>query len=820
MFNKYDRQNRVYGIEGTYKVQNSNVLIIGELCDLTYEISKNLLLSGVNNLHLDLDTKGYDIFKLGNIHKTDINNLIKELKKLNPSCSFKIDNIYDINDYNIVIYINKLLKNNKNKSISFLTTNIANKYQFKIINNFKIHKIIDIDGENYILLSIINIEILNNKYIITTSIAHNLSDNNNIELKLDNNINIKIGNIKIINIKSIEIEKTFDIINFKNGYIRRIKDDKIIEYKNDYTLNNIIDINIFNPIIQYYYGALIASEAIKGITNKYIPINYEENEYESDLVLRPNEYLQNRLHNIKCLIVGAGAIGCEILKNLVSLECSINSNSYIKITDPDHIELSNLSRQFLYRSENIGFSKSKIAEYRVKEFNSKINIISYNDKLCLENQKFINTNFSDIDLVFNALDNLNGRLYVDKQCLKYTKALFESGTLGTKGNTQPIIPYITESYGASQDQEIEESYAVCTIKHFPTLVVHTIHWAQEDFQELFNINPTIIKKYLLDKNYLDNIENNEKEKINNIIKIVLDKLNKVNNVNNYVNWAYELWEDKFQNNIKKLLIKHPDNLIIDNKLFWSHGKKCPKLINFDINNNTIIDYIYATTNLLINTYNKNNIKNLNRIEIITILNNKYIEEKSITSNIDINIQEFEKDDDSNYHILYIQSCSNNRCLNYDIPEADFDETKGIAGKIIPALCTTTSIVSSLIVLEMLKYLLDYKNDYSSSYINLADNTIVQSEPLKPKIEIINNINFTEWDILESDGDIILNEFINYWSDKFNTNIEMIINNSNILYMKDINENNINNKMRDLVDDNIIIIIDDDETTYPNIKINL
>ena len=64
---------------------------------------------------------------------------------------------------------------------------------------------------------------------------------------------------------------------------------------------------------------------------------------------------------MRTFLVGAGALGCEYIKAFALMGIGCGNNGQVSCTDNDNIEVSNLNRQFLFRKNNVGHSKSKTA---------------------------------------------------------------------------------------------------------------------------------------------------------------------------------------------------------------------------------------------------------------------------------------------------------------------------------------------------------------------------------------------------------------------------------------------------------------------------
>lgn len=578
----------------------------------------------------------------------------------------------------------------------------------------------------------------------------------------------------------------------------------------------------FNPTFQYLYF-----DALECLPENAATVLTEDackptgSRYDGQVAVFGKEF-QKKMGSLKYFLVGAGAIGCEMLKNwaMMGVACG---DGQITVTDMDIIEKSNLNRQFLFRPWDVQKPKSATAANAAKVMNPKINIKTQENRVGPDTENIYTDEFFEkLDGVANALDNVDARMYMDRRCVYYRKPLLESGTLGTKGNVQVVIPHITESYSSSQDPP-EKSIPICTLKNFPNAIEHTLQWARDQFEGLFKQPIEVAHQYITDPKFMERTSKLQGtqpvETLETVKKALID--DKPADFQACVEFARNLWQENYNNTIRQLLFNFPpDQVTTSGAPFWSGPKRCPHPLKFDANNPVHLDYIVAAANLKAEMYSipqvrdRNAIKDMvNKIKVpeFTPRSGVKIEttdaemeasrnsgsldfdqfetlKKSIPSpdeckNIKLNVIEFEKDDDTNFHMDFIVACSNLRAENYDIQPADRHKSKLIAGKIIPAIATTTGLIVGLVCLELIKLVQGHKKIewYKNGFVNLALPFFAFSEPIPPPKNKYYDTEFTLWDRFEIDGELTMKEFLEYFQNKYKLEITMLSQGVSMLY---------------------------------------
>jgi len=113
----------------------------------------------------------------------------------------------------------------------------------------------------------------------------------------------------------------------------------------------------------------------------------------------------------------------------------------------------------------------------------------------------------------------------------------------------------------------------------------------------------------------------------------------------------------------------------------------------------------------------------------------------------IKAEEFEKDEDSNFHIDFMAAMGNCRAVSYKLEVMDWIQVKLKAGRIVPAMATTTAAIAGLQALELVKVLAKArKEDHRNIFLNLAVPIMQASEPGDvEKIKLTETISATLWD---------------------------------------------------------------------------
>ncbi|KAK7343158.1 hypothetical protein VNO80_26121 [Phaseolus coccineus] len=391
----------------------------------------------------------------------------------------------------------------------------------------------------------------------------------------------------------------------------------------------------------------------------------------------------------KVLMVGAGGIGCELLKTL-----ALSGFPDIHIIDMDTIEVSNLNRQFLFRQSHVGQSKAKVARDAVLKFRPHIDITPYHANV--KDPEFNVDFFKQFNVVLNGLDNLDARRHVNRLCLAANVPLVESGTTGFLGQVTVHVKGRTECYEC-QPKPAPKTYPVCTITSTPSKFVHCVVWAKD----------LLFAKLFGDKNQDNdlNVRSSDGASSSENVDDVFER-RKDEDIDQY---GRKIFDHVFGYNIE---------LALSNEETWKNRNRPKPIYSKDVlsdelaqQNGNLEKNCACDDELSVSAMTSLGMKNPQDIWSLRENSKIFLEALRIfftKREKEVGNLGFDKDDQ--LAVEFVTAAANIRAASFGIPLHSLFEAKGIAGNIVHAVATTNAVIAGLIVIEAIKVL---QNDIES-----------------------------------------------------------------------------------------------------------
>ena len=361
----------------------------------------------------------------------------------------------------------------------------------------------------------------------------------------------------------------------------------------------------------------------------------------------------------------------------------------LSVIDLDTIDVSNLNRQFLFRSEHVGQPKAPVSAQAALKFNPDACITAYHANIKDSNFgiKFI----AGFALVLNALDNLDARRYVNRLCLAANVPLIESGTTGYLGQVMPIRKGLTACYEC-HPKPTQKVYPICTIRSTPDKPVHCIVWAKECLKLIFGQSSESM--------LYEDPDSTDPSTYMPYVQLPTEKT-----PHNLLTYS------------KRLLVAlyHTEVLKRISMDVYRTAKRPPSPIDPTLISATLDNMLSGAYDVPTSAPNWE--QKVWTTEEALIEFALCVQQIATERAAHLGMIAFDKDD---LHTMrFVAATANLRCRIFEITALSYHDAKGVAGNIIPAIASTNAIIAGLQVLEaihMLKVI--SKDKISEKEINL------------------------------------------------------------------------------------------------------
>lgn len=171
---------------------------------------------------------------------------------------------------------------------------------------------------------------------------------------------------------------------------------------------------------------------------------------------------QMRLARSKVLVLGVGGLGSPAAMYLAAAGVG-----ELVLVDYGTVELSNLNRQILYTTKDIGKLKVMVAAERLRELNPNVRIKPISSEA---DEKLLESIIPEVDVVIDGLDSWRARFAVNRVCVKHRKPFIHAGVQGVYGQLLVVIPGKTPCLRCIMPREPQESELIPVLGPTPGLL--------------------------------------------------------------------------------------------------------------------------------------------------------------------------------------------------------------------------------------------------------------------------------------------------------------------------------------------------------------
>lgn len=580
-----------------------------------------------------------------------------------------------------------------------------------------------------------------------------------------------------------------------------------------------------------FFGGFAGHEVLKAVARKFTPLQqFLCLSYTSALPPGPIEFTpkgdrydsyrqvfgnaqQERMSQLRYFLIGAGALGCELMKNFAMGGFCTSGKGEMIVTDMDSIEKSNLSRQFLFRDKDIGKMKSETAANATKLMNPEFRVVAHCSKLAEETLEFYNDDFyENLDGVCNALDNMEAREFSDELCMRYSRPLIDSGTLGARCHMRVMVPHITHRFGKVGSAKGGD-VAMCTVHVIVRKIEDAIGWVKNEFHGLFFEEPTAVNAFLENPESFKGESSDSKVSLTRKAVRRFFEHGRCQSFDDCIAWARRQFNQFLKLDITELTKLYPRDHKDGNGLpFWSHTRPFPTTIEYDPSNELHATFIKTAAVLWAHVQGiecgdlssaPEKAASVPVTESITVDDKESLADEEIAKWKELGKTlcpvNFEKDDD--LHVDFVWALANLRAETFHVqPESKF-EVKRIAGAIVPAMETTTAMVTGLVTLELYKtHCLEPKKreDFRSldGHLSFADLNFTLARQPESMTCPFSGQKRTEWETWKVEGDLTIGQFVDVLKEKFNCNVCAIYYGTSVVWMSE--EEKLKEKISEIV----------------------